>query len=95
MSRTWNKEELAAASKAMKAAGHMSYEEFCEALNKGDFEIKTTNKYWIYLDELRRSGITNMFGAAPYLMEEFELDSDTARAILLDWMNNYNREDYE
>lgn len=28
MSRDWTKEELQAASEAMKAAGHMSYEEF-------------------------------------------------------------------
>ena len=32
MSRDWTPEELAAASKAMKAAGHMSYEEFCDYL---------------------------------------------------------------
>lgn len=31
MSRDWSPEELAAASKAMKDAGHMSYEEFCDA----------------------------------------------------------------
>ena len=29
MSRDWTPEELQAASAAMKAAGHMSYEEFC------------------------------------------------------------------
>ena len=29
MSESWTPEELAAASAAMKAAGHMSYEEFC------------------------------------------------------------------
>lgn len=33
MSRDWTPDELAAASAAMKAAGHMSYEEFCEELN--------------------------------------------------------------
>lgn len=34
MSRDWTPEELAAASVAMKAAGHMSYEEFCEELDR-------------------------------------------------------------
>ena len=34
MSRDWTKEELQAASKAMAAAGNMSYEEFCEKLNE-------------------------------------------------------------
>ena len=56
---------------------------------------KTTNKYWIYLENLRRSGVTNMFGAAPYLAEEFDLDMAEARKILAEWMENYNPEDYE
>lgn len=54
----------------------------------------TNNQYWIYLEELRRSGVTNMYGAAPYLMEEFDLDSYVARLVLSDWMKNYRREDY-
>jgi hypothetical protein len=37
MSRDWTKEELQTASKAMKAAGHLGYEEFCEHLNKTIF----------------------------------------------------------
>ena len=53
------------------------------------------NEYWIYLEKLRRSGVTNMFGAAPYLMDEFELEYNDARDILIDWMKNYNRSDYD
>lgn len=34
MSKDWTPEELHAASNAMKAAGHMSYEEFCEAVDE-------------------------------------------------------------
>lgn len=30
--KSWNKEELKAASEAMKKAGQMSYEEFCKAI---------------------------------------------------------------
>lgn len=59
---------------------------------------KTTNKYWIYLEELRRSGETNMFGAVPYLTAEFEDEGMTraeAKKILIDWMEHYNREDYD
>ncbi len=55
----------------------------------------TTNKYWIFLEELRKSGVTNMFGATPYLVEEFNLSNDEATDILVDWMNNYNPKDYE
>lgn len=57
--------------------------------------MKTTNKYWIYLENLRRSGKTNMFGAVPYLMKEFRLSHKEAQEILVDWMKNYKREDYE
>ena len=55
----------------------------------------TDNKYWIYLEELRRSGVTNMYGAAPYLMDEFDLTRNEAKSILVDWMRNYNAADYE
>ena len=34
MSRDWTPEELASASKAMKAAGYLSYEEFCAELDR-------------------------------------------------------------
>lgn len=37
MSRDWTEKELQAASKAMKAAGHLGYEKFCEYLNKTIF----------------------------------------------------------
>lgn len=55
----------------------------------------TDNKYWIYLEELRRSGVTNMYGAAPYLAEEFDLAQNEACDILIDWMQNYDQADYE
>jgi len=55
----------------------------------------TTNKYWVFLEELRRSGKTNMFGATPYLQLEFGLSQKEANEILLNWMENYNPEDYE
>ncbi|MDD3024682.1 MAG: hypothetical protein PHE26_12380 [Syntrophomonadaceae bacterium] len=37
MSRDWTQEELQAASKAMKEAGNLGYEELCEQLNKTIF----------------------------------------------------------
>lgn len=41
MSRDWTPEELAAASTAMKAEGYMSYEEFCEELERAGMVAKT------------------------------------------------------
>lgn len=55
---------------------------------------KTTNKYWIYLENLRRSGATNMFGATSYLAHAFGISRQEAGKILADWMHYYNREDY-
>jgi len=36
-----------------------------------------------YLDCLRESGVTNMWGASVYLEEEFKLDREEAGKILL------------
>ena len=56
--------------------------------------MKTTNKYWIYLENLRRSGETNMYGAAPLLEAAFGMSRREAIKILSDWMRNYNPDDY-
>lgn len=48
------------------------------------------NKYYKYLDELRASGTTNMFGAAVDLQDEFGMDRATARKVLQDWMNQFS-----
>lgn len=42
-----------------------------------------------YLDELRESGITNMFGAAPYVAKAFDLSTEDARAVLTYWMRTF------
>ena len=39
-----------------------------------------------YLNRLRESGATNMFGAAPYLEMEFDLDRREAKQVLVAWM---------
>ena len=92
MSKSWTEDEIRKASEYMKSCGHMSYEEFCEWL---DGYTTKREYYWNYLEELRRSGITNMFGATPYLMEEFGLEEKEARDILTDWMKNYDPDDYK
>ena len=42
-----------------------------------------------YLDELRDSGVTNMFGARPYLQDEFGFDKKEAGQWLTQWMQTY------
>ena len=52
-------------------------------------------KYYAYLDRLRHSSVTNMYGARPYLQQAFpELANDPKRAseILRAWMNTYRTE---
>jgi len=49
-------------------------------------------KYFDYLDRLRRSGETNMYGAVPYLQKEFpELGCDRNQAVrvLRAWMDSF------
>ena len=42
-----------------------------------------------YLDDLRSSGETNMFGARPYLMDEFGVDKGVAAELLSEWMRTF------
>ena len=44
-----------------------------------------------YLDDLRESGITNMFGAAPYLAQNFGLTRQASKEILVYWMKTFEK----
>lgn len=48
-----------------------------------------------FLNDLRRSAATNMFGAAPYLTNRFNIDKYEARKVLSKWMENFNENGYE
>jgi hypothetical protein len=52
-------------------------------------------EYYKFLEALRRTGVTNMWGAAQYLEEvkEFKLTPDQAKDVLLSWITNYNELD--
>ena len=53
-------------------------------------EVKFEREYYEYLDELRRSGITNMYSAASYLRDAFDFDSiHDARDVLKDWQDSF------
>lgn len=47
-------------------------------------------RHKLYLDELRESGETNMYEAAPYLQTEFDIDKKTAIEILTEWAQSFN-----
>lgn len=48
--------------------------------------MSNVREEYLYLNRLRESGETNMFGASPYLRMEFGLDKREASKILSDWM---------
>jgi len=47
------------------------------------------NEMFEYLNTLRESGVTNMFGAGQYLEQAFDIDRREAKNILLEWMKTY------
>ncbi len=44
-----------------------------------------------YLDVLRKSGQTNMFGAAWHIQTEFDVSRYEARKIVVYWMRTYGQ----
>jgi hypothetical protein len=47
-------------------------------------------KVWIFLDNLRDSGVTNMFAASPFLQKRFAFSPKEAVAELSRWMEGFN-----
>jgi len=52
-----------------------------------------TDEHLTYLDELRKSGVVNMFGARTYIEDEFGIGSNEAGEILKYWMSSFGKED--
>ena len=50
--------------------------------------MKELKIYFDYLDKLRESGKTNMFGATVYLEQDFDMTYDEAKRILVQWMTS-------
>lgn len=50
-------------------------------------------RYFMFLDELRELGSTNMYGAGSYLQDDFsELSYKQANEVLLGWMRTFNED---
>ena len=45
-----------------------------------------------YLNDLRESGITNMFGSPPYVRDRFNLTMAQSRALVSLWMTNFHED---
>lgn len=58
-----------------------------ETIERPEF-VKDEHLY--FLDELREEGVTNMWGAAPYIREEYpEMTKEQASKILFYWMQTF------
>ncbi len=51
--------------------------------------MKLTEEHKQFLIDLRDSGVTNMWGASPYLEREFDLTRKEASDILLQWIKSF------
>jgi hypothetical protein len=64
---------------------------YVDATNEAVTEATDEDKpYFDFLVALRDSGATNMFGASPYLQDEFGLSKSEARKILSKWMKSFS-----
>ena len=45
-----------------------------------------------YLDDIRESGKTNMFGATPYIQKHFRITKYDAQSFLVKWMETFNEQ---
>jgi hypothetical protein len=50
-----------------------------------------TEEHLDYLDSLRESAVTNMFGAGPWLVNAFGVTRDQSHKILSYWMATFPR----
>lgn len=50
-------------------------------------ELKS--QVFTYLDELRESGVTNMYGAPSYVREEFGVGKREAMSLVSSWMRDF------
>ena len=69
----------------------MEFELNLDFLRENGFDDQACDVF-TFLEELRQSGATNMFGALPYLEREFpDMDRKDLKKILMFYFNNYNK----
>ena len=55
-------------------------------------DLNTLTEAFEYLDELRESGETNMWGAVPYIERDLGHDNKTSKSLQLKWMESFDGE---
>lgn len=51
--------------------------------------LPTQDEINVFLDILRASGVTNMFGAGSYIQDQFGIGKAEARQFLSEWMRTF------
>ena len=62
-------------------------------MSKSKRPAMVTTEHLTYLDDLRESGVTNMYGAGIYVQSEFALSKPEATHILTYWMESFGKDD--
>lgn len=47
------------------------------------------HRVFVFLDALRESGVTNMFGAGQFIQDSFGFDKTKSRGLLTKWMKTF------
>lgn len=55
-----------------------------------NFDVTEVADMFAYLDELRASGETNMFGAGSFLAAEYDLQRREAGKVLTAWVDTFS-----
>ena len=53
---------------------------------------ETLSEYFEYLDALRKTGVTNMYGAGAYITNKYGFNHQEAGKIVLAWMDTFSEE---
>ena len=69
------------------------YEKEGEVLSIAEFEMIPQQAWFDYLDNVRESGIINMFGAPALLQERFGLPKSVAKQVFQEWTLTYTKAD--
>ena len=56
-------------------------------------DLEFVTRVFKYLDTLRESGDTNMFGAGPYVEEVFGLKKKEAKNLTVGWMQTFSKKE--
>lgn len=57
---------------------------------ENDLLLDDYKEHYNFLEELRKSGKTNMYAAMPYLQAAFNMRKEDASFVLKTWMSNYS-----